>query len=158
MRYISTNIAFKAILFMPDSASGDTVTYEIIKASDGSVFASGTMAFLAGYEWTVSFTPLTDDVYILQAVNATRDVTYSQEYKSIATEITLYDSLNSVFTAVMAIPGSVLTDTVTYTVYLASTGAVFATGTATFIAGIQWKVAFTPTAENEYILEVLGPP
>lgn len=154
MRYISTNIAFKATLFMPDSLNTDTVTYQIIKASDGSVFASGSMTFLAGYEWTVTFTPTTDDVFILQATNATRDVIYSEEFKSVATDITLYDSLNIAFTAVVAIPGSINTDAVTYNVYRVSTGAVFATGSATFLAGIQWKVAFTPTAADDYVLEV----
>lgn len=66
-----------------------------------------------------------------------------------------YITLNQAFTAVIEIPESINTNTVTYTIYKASSGAVFASGNVTFIAGINWKVAFTPTTENEtYIVEV----
>ena len=63
-------------------------------------------------------------------------------------------TLNEIFTAVITIPESQSGDTVTYKIYKASDGAEFASGSATYIAGIQWKVVFTPTSADSYIVEV----
>ena len=38
--------------------------------------------------------------------------------------------------------------------YKASDGTEFASGSAVFVAGINWKVTFTPTAADSYIVEV----
>ncbi len=66
-----------------------------------------------------------------------------------------YITQNQSFTAVFKIPESINTNTVTYTIYKASDASVFASGNASFVAGINWKVTFTPTVENEtYIVEV----
>ena len=64
-----------------------------------------------------------------------------------------YITINEAFTAVVPIPESTNIDTVTYTVYK-SDGTVFASGNATFIAGINWKVSFTPNIEDVFIVEV----
>ena len=64
-----------------------------------------------------------------------------------------YININEAFEAVIPIPESALTDTVTYTIYQ-SAGTVFASGNAAFIAGINWKVSFTPNAAGIYIVEV----
>lgn len=73
MDYIQTDQAFTAVIIIPESSSGDTVTYAIYKASDGSTFASGSMTFVAGYAWKVSFTPDEDDTYILAVDDTTID-------------------------------------------------------------------------------------
>jgi hypothetical protein len=66
-----------------------------------------------------------------------------------------YITLNQSFTAIIEIPESQNTDTVTYVIYKASDSSVFASGNMSFVAGINWKVAFTPAVENEtYIVEV----
>lgn len=66
-----------------------------------------------------------------------------------------YIAVNQSFSAIIEIPESINTNVVTYTIYKASDGSVFASGNASFVAGINWKVTFTPTVENEtYIVEV----
>jgi len=57
-------------------------------------------------------------------------------------------------TAVVTIPESQSSDTVTYSVYRASDGSTFSSGTMSFLAGIQWKCTFTPIEQDTYVLEV----
>jgi len=64
-----------------------------------------------------------------------------------------YININESFVTAVPVPESLNTDTVTYVVYK-SDGTVFASGSATYIAGINWKIAFTPTAADVYIVEV----
>ncbi|MDD5566235.1 MAG: hypothetical protein PHG31_05040 [Candidatus Omnitrophica bacterium] len=84
MDYITLNQAFTAICEIPESISTNTVTYIIYKASDGSVFASGTAIFVAGINWKVSFTPtIENETYIVEVNNQTLDVKYSKSYKCV---------------------------------------------------------------------------
>ena len=80
---ITINQAFVAVIPIPESKSTDTVTYSIYKASDSSVFASGSMTFVAGINWKVSFTPLTEDTFIVEVYNATLDVKYSKNFTAV---------------------------------------------------------------------------
>lgn len=65
-----------------------------------------------------------------------------------------YITTNDEFTAIIPIPGSSSGDTVNYTIYT-SDGSTFASGSATHVAGIFWKVTFTPTTDGEtYIVSV----
>jgi hypothetical protein len=83
MQYITVNVAFTAVLRIPESQSGDTVTYVIYKASDGTTFASGSATFLAGNNWKVSFTPSsTDETYVLEITDSTLDRVVSEQYKA----------------------------------------------------------------------------
>lgn len=60
------------------------------------------------------------------------------------------------FNATIAVPESLPDDTVTYTIYRASDGAVFQSGNATYAAGIQWNVVFTPNSADIFIVEVFN--
>lgn len=64
-----------------------------------------------------------------------------------------YITINEAFTALIPIPGSSNTDTVTYVVYK-SDGTSFATGSMTFVADEIWKCSFTPTSVDTYVLKV----
>lgn len=96
MFYIKTNEAFTAVVALPDSASGNTVTYSIIKISDGSTFASGSMTFVTGYLWKCSFTPTSDDTYVLTVNNTTLDQQKEVVYKSIGSISPSDDDLTTV--------------------------------------------------------------
>lgn len=64
-----------------------------------------------------------------------------------------YITLNEAFTALIPIPGSINTDTVTYVIYK-SDGTTFASGSMTFVADEIWKCSFTPTVAGAYVLKV----
>jgi hypothetical protein len=86
MDYIQLNKSFTAVISIPGSSSGDTVTYAIYKASDKSTFASGSMTFVADEMWKVSFTPTALDVYILKVVDSTIDSKRENVYQAIGAE------------------------------------------------------------------------
>lgn len=85
MKDITINAEFTAVVSIPESLSGDTVSYIIYKASDGSVFASGSMTYLAGIQWKVLFTPVSFETYVLEVNNETLDVKYSESYQAVGT-------------------------------------------------------------------------
>ena len=62
--------------------------------------------------------------------------------------------INEEFITIVAIPESHSTDTVTYTIYKGSDGSVFAQGSCSYVAGINWKVIFTPAVLDVFIVEV----
>ena len=62
--------------------------------------------------------------------------------------------INKEFIAIVAVLESQSTDTVTYTIYKASDGSIFAQGSCVYVAGINWKVAFTPLTFDVFIVEV----
>jgi len=83
MEYVNINEAFTAIVPIPESHNTDTVTYSVYKASDATVFASGTATFVAGINWKISFTPNVADVYIVEVNDTTLEVIYSQSFKAV---------------------------------------------------------------------------
>lgn len=85
MVYIPVSAAFTAVLRVPDSASGDTMSYAIIKASDGSTFASGTPSWIGSNLWSVIFTPtVAEETYVLTITDTTLDSQVSESYKATA--------------------------------------------------------------------------
>jgi len=65
-----------------------------------------------------------------------------------------YILLNKIFTSVFSIKESRSTDVVKYTIYKTSDGSVLSTGNAVYLAGINWKVTFTPPTIDTYVVEV----
>lgn len=65
-----------------------------------------------------------------------------------------YIQIAQAFTAVIPIPGSLNTDTVTYAIYKASDNSTVFSGSMTFVADEVWKVTFTPATADTYILKV----
>lgn len=88
MDYIKVDEAFAAIVVIPESSSGDTVTYTITLGSDKSTFASGSMTFVAGHAWKCSFTPDSEDDFILEANNQTLIIKHTLSFKSTGEGIT----------------------------------------------------------------------
>jgi hypothetical protein len=70
------------IIFIPESQSTDTVTYVIYK-SDGSIFASGSLTYLVGNNWKMTFTSTAIDVYTLEWNNQTLDRKDQRTYRSL---------------------------------------------------------------------------
>lgn len=80
MQYITLNDSFTAVIRIPESQSGDSVSYVIYK-SDGSTFASGSASYVAGNNWKVTFTPLTNnETYILEITDTTLDITRTESF------------------------------------------------------------------------------
>jgi len=68
---ITINIQTDLLITIPESSSGDTVTYEIFDA-DGTVATSGSMTFVRDEVWKVAdYTPSTLGTYILKANDTT---------------------------------------------------------------------------------------
>jgi len=80
MEYITLNELFNAVISIPESRSTDTVTYTITKVSDGTSFATGSAIFIAGMSWKVPFTPLVKDTYVVEVLDVTLDVKYSNTF------------------------------------------------------------------------------
>ena len=88
MDYIKVDESFQAIVIIPESVSTDTVTYSITLGSDKSVFATGSMTFVAGHAWKCSFTPTSEDDYILEANDATLIIKHTEVFKATGSGIT----------------------------------------------------------------------
>lgn len=71
-----------AIFSFPDSILTDVVTYSIITASNGVLFASGNASFLADENWKVAFTPNTADIYIVKVIDSTTGVTKKELFNA----------------------------------------------------------------------------
>lgn len=89
--YIKVGSLFWIVQAIPESVTGDTVTIEIRRLSDGYTwnfstlaFASGSnsgnMTFVNGIIWKQSFTPPTADTYVVTINDSTLDVKYVQMF------------------------------------------------------------------------------
>lgn len=88
-KYIKLGSLYWIIQPIPESASDDTVTVEIRRLSDGYTWnfsttefteaaTSGTMTFVSGIIWKQSFTPPTEDTYIVTVEDSTLDIKHTQ--------------------------------------------------------------------------------
>lgn len=84
MDYIQANKIHTEVVGIPESKSGHVVTYQVFKASDNSVFASGTAIYVGGFNWKLSFTPTVLDVYAIDVYNQDLDVTYSRSVQAVS--------------------------------------------------------------------------
>jgi uncharacterized phiE125 gp8 family phage protein len=93
-QYIKVGQLFWLIQAIPESATGNTVTVEIRRLSDNYTWnfsttafvsgnQSGNMTFITGILWKQSFTPPTEDTYIVTINNETLDVKYVQVLKAL---------------------------------------------------------------------------
>jgi len=92
--YIKVGQLFWIIQDIVNSASGNTVTVSIRRLSDGytwnfttTAFASGAnsgnMTFITGSLWKQSFTPPTEDTYIVTITNSTLGTEFVQVLKAV---------------------------------------------------------------------------
>lgn len=148
MKFVKKDAEHVFLFQFPESSGADTVSYVILKGSDGSTVESGTAVFLADDHWKVSFTPTDDDVYSIEITHAENDDVQSEVF---ATQTVAYPTIDlaSSFDAVLHIPESQSGDTVTCVVY-SEDGSTFASGAMTNIGGASWKFAFTPTVAGFY--------
>ncbi len=84
MDYIQVNNAHTEVIGIPESNSGRTVTFQVYKASDNSLFASGAAVYVGGINWKLSFTPTSLDVYAIDVHNQDLDVTYSRSVQAVS--------------------------------------------------------------------------
>ncbi len=84
MDYIQINKAHTEVIGIPESQSGHVVTFQVFKASDNSVFASGTAVYVGGLNWKFSFTPNVLDVYAIDVYNQNLDTTYSRSVQAVS--------------------------------------------------------------------------
>ena len=84
MDYIQVNKAHTEVVGIPESKEGHTVTFQVFKASDNSLFASGTAVYVGGLNWKISFTPTVLDVYAIDVYNQDLDVTYSRSVQAVS--------------------------------------------------------------------------
>lgn len=84
MDYIQVNKLHTEVLGIPESKEGHVVTYQIFKASDNSLFASGNAVYVGGINWKLSFTPTALDVYAIDVYFQDLDVTYSRSVQAVS--------------------------------------------------------------------------
>ncbi|MGE0267881.1 MAG: hypothetical protein AB7S78_05460 [Candidatus Omnitrophota bacterium] len=84
MDYIQVNKAHTEVVGIPESESGQVVTFQIFRASDNSLFASGNAVYVGGLNWKISFTPTALDVYAIDVYNQDLDVTYSRSVQAVS--------------------------------------------------------------------------
>lgn len=65
-----------------------------------------------------------------------------------------YIQVKKVHTEVVGIPESKDGHIVTYQVFQASDNSLFASGTAVYVGGLNWKISFTPTVLDVYAIDV----
>lgn len=93
-KYIKVGSLYWMIQPIPESASGDTVTVEIRRLSDGYTWnfdttaftetaTTGTMTFVNGIIWKTSFTPPTEDTYIVTVEDSTLDIKHTQVLQAV---------------------------------------------------------------------------
>ena len=75
MDYIQVNKVHTEVVGIPESNSGHTVTFQVYKASDNSLFASGAAVYVGGLNWKISFMPTSLDVYAVDVQYLDLDVT-----------------------------------------------------------------------------------
>lgn len=88
MDYITLNEAIDLIIAIPESVSGDTVTYEIIDAS-GSVLASGNMSFVRDELWKVNYTPTATGTIVLKVNDTTISSKRENFYRVIGASVSI---------------------------------------------------------------------
>lgn len=89
MDYIKVNVAHTVIHDIQDTSGGETISYQVIKGSDGSEFASGNMAHLTGILWKLSFTPDTvNETYIVLISYAAKDWKWKYDFKCTGLDVT----------------------------------------------------------------------
>lgn len=84
MDYIQVNKVHTEAIGIPESNSGHTVTFNVYKASNNSLFASGTAVYVGGLNWKISFTPTFLDVYAIDVYDQNLDVTYSRSVQAVS--------------------------------------------------------------------------
>lgn len=146
---IPQNQAFSANFHLPDSDSGETVTYSIIRVSDGNVFSSGDASNIGGEQWKVGFTPNNKDHYLV--IVAWGDINYTKVYSTADAP-----KVNSAFNAVIYIQESSSDDTVTYNIYRSSDGQNLSSGNMSHVASGWWKVSYTPASAGTFAIEVFN--
>lgn len=83
IKYLAVNVAKVLTIEIPESASGNTVTYEIINPATNAVLASGNMTFSRDEWWKVTYTPTATGTIILKVNNTTIDSKRSNEYEVV---------------------------------------------------------------------------
>lgn len=92
--YIKVGQLFWLIQAIPESVTGDTVIVEIRRLSDNYTWnfsttafvsgnQSGNMTFITGILWKQSFTPPTEDTYMVTVYDSTLDVKFVQVLKAL---------------------------------------------------------------------------
>jgi hypothetical protein len=87
--YIKLGTLFWIVQAIPESVTGNTVMIEIRRLSDSYTWNfttlafesgnnTGAMTFVSGIIWKASFTPPTQDTYIITITNTTLDIKYVQ--------------------------------------------------------------------------------
>lgn len=84
MDYIQVNKAHTEVIGIPESQSSDVVTFQIFRASDNSLFASGNAVYVGGFNWKLSFTPTALDVYAIDVYDQVLDMTYSRSLQAVS--------------------------------------------------------------------------
>ena len=82
MDNIIINQAFTARCPIPESVTGDTVTY-IIYGPDKAVFASGNAVFVGGINWQCAFTPTSLGAYSVEFNDQTLSVKYGKDFTCV---------------------------------------------------------------------------
>lgn len=84
---ITINAASDLLITIPQSSSGDTVTYEIFNA-DGTVLTSGSLTFVRDEVWKVEYTPSAFGNIVLKANDTTISSKREEFFRVVSTDFT----------------------------------------------------------------------
>lgn len=84
MDYIQINKEHTEAIGIPESKPGHIVTFQVFRASDNSIFASGAAVYVGGLNWKFSFTPTDLGVYAIDVYDQDLDTTYSRSVEAVS--------------------------------------------------------------------------
>ena len=84
METITIGQVFTAVFSIKLSASNNAVSFTIYRASNGALVLSGNAQYVAGISWKVLFSPVDEDVFIIEVYDQTIDVRYSKSYRAVS--------------------------------------------------------------------------
>ena len=149
MKNIAVNQAYTELVPLPTRTSTDTLPYTIYRESNGSVFTTGNLTFVAGIHWTFTFTPtVIDELYFIEAKDPDGDVIYSSQYRCLASienipedpSITVNKTIivNKALTLIGAEPITSLTDGTNNVEIMTN---VYQTALRAILASCRWNFA-----------------
>ena len=84
METITVGQVFTAVFSIKLSAGNNAVSYTVYRASNGVLVASGNAQYINGISWKVLFTPLDEDVFVIEVFDQSLNIRYSKSFWAVS--------------------------------------------------------------------------